>query len=154
MTTTQQPRLATSHDVDAIIMLINQAYAPYVKRIGRKPLPMLVDYGAAVSEHQVWVLDLHKDLTSVLELIPKDTYLLIENIAVLPHYQKQGLGYLLMAFAEEKAQEQGFRELRLYTNEHFVENLKFYAKLGYEETHRKAFKGADVVYLRKMLAGI
>ena len=97
---------------------------------------MTVDYRSAIAEHQLWVLGQVDNLTAVLEFIAQRDALLIENIAVLPSHQVRGLGSLLMAFAEKQALEQGFREIELYTNEYFVENLAFYAKHGYVETHR------------------
>ena len=136
-------------DADAVTALVNQAYGHYVDRIGREPKPMTVDYRSAIAEHQLWVLGQVDNLTAVLELIAQQDALLIENIAVSPSHQGRGLASSLMAFAEKQALEQGFREIELYTNEHFVENLVFYAKHGYVETHRTPFKGSDTVYLKK-----
>ena len=37
--------------------IVQAAYAPYVPRIGRKPGPMLDDYGARIRAKQVHVLE-------------------------------------------------------------------------------------------------
>ncbi len=147
-------RVATTSDTDAIAGLVDEAYGHYVERIGRKPLPMIVNYQTAIEEHQIWVIEAAVHLKAVLELIPSNTYLLIENIAIAPDYQKQGIGRWLMFFAEREAIRQGFAEIRLYTNERFVENLAFYAKLGYTEMYREDFKGLDVVHFHKVLVDI
>ena len=77
----------------------------------------------------------------------------IENVAVDPAFQGQGLGRRLMAFAEERAREYGLHELRLYTNEVMVENLAFYRSLGFVEVERHVDEGYRRVFLRKSLAG-
>jgi ribosomal protein S18 acetylase RimI-like enzyme len=78
---------------------------------------------------------------------------LIENIAIAPSRQNQGLGKALMAFAEDVARDSGLAELRLYTNEHFRANLELYSRLGYVETHRQDFGGTDAVFMSKKLGG-
>ena len=148
-----QPRLATTSDADTITRLVDQAYGHYVERIGRKPKPMTIDYLTAIQDHPLWVIDdAAAGIKAVLELIPGDTFLLIENIAVAPVYQKQGLGRALMAFAETQARQQGFDEVRLYTNERYVENIALYQRLGYTETHRDVFRGSNVIHMHKMLS--
>lgn len=144
-------RQATLNDVPAMERLVQSAYEKYVPRIGRKPKPMLANYALAVTNHQTWVVNHGEALLAILELIPASDYLLIENIAVLPSRQKSGYGRELMLFAEAEAQRQEFRELRLYTNEKFTENIRFYTGIGYVETHRVPYLGSQVVHMAKQL---
>lgn len=144
-------RHANLADVPAIERLVHIAYEKYVSRIGRKPKPMLADYGLAVTNHQTWVVSDGESIFAVLELIPRAGFLLIENIAVEPFLQKSGRGRELMHFAETEAKRQGFNELRLYTNERFTENIHFYKGIGYRETYRESYKGTDVVHMAKTL---
>ncbi len=150
-------RAARLSDADAIAGCVRLAYGKYIARIGREPKPMSADYAQAVAAHQVWVVDGVVDggagLAAVLELIPQDAHLLIENIAVDPARQGGGLGRRLMAFAEAEARRQGFRELRLYTNERFVENIAFYGRLGYLVTKREPYKESAIVFMSKSLVG-
>jgi GNAT superfamily N-acetyltransferase len=145
-------RPARAADADAVAACVHLAYAKYVPRIGRKPKPMEANYAQAIAQHQVWIVDGEAGIAAVLELIPQDDHLLIENIAVDPARQGGGLGRRLMAFAEAEARRQGFGELRLYTNEKFVENIAFYEWLGYAVTGREPFKGSAVVFMRKAVA--
>src|SRR5438046_1877958 len=85
-------RPAVAGDVGQIEELVRAAYGKYVARIGRKPRPMLANYHAALVEHQLWVVDREQLLAAVLELIPGDDHLLIENVAVNPEFQRNGLG--------------------------------------------------------------
>jgi len=147
----RQPRRATADDVDAITALVQAAYAKYVARIGTEPLPMVADYAAVVRAHQVWLVDGADGLQAVLELIPADDHLLVENIAVAPDIQARGLGRQLMAFAASEARRQGYAELRLYTNEKMHENIAFYGRLGFVESGRSVRDGRHIVFMTQRL---
>ena len=54
-----------------------------------------------------------------------------------------------MCFAEERAKALGFSRIILYTNIVMRENLVYYPKLGYTETHRVQEKGYSRVYFKK-----
>ncbi len=75
----------------------------------------------------------------------------MDNVAVHPDYQGRGLGRKLMALAEKEARRMGFTTVTLYTNEHMIENLELYKKLGYTETARTIERGYQRVYMRKAL---
>jgi hypothetical protein len=45
----------------------------------------------------------------------------------------------------------GYSEIRLYTHQTMVENQRFYASIGYEETGRGSEAGYDRVFMRKPL---
>ncbi|KAB8217121.1 acyl-CoA N-acyltransferase [Aspergillus novoparasiticus] len=147
-----RPRLATSSDKLTIETLVNEAYTPYIERIGRKPGPMLDDYGALIDAGRVHVVEKDGVVSAILVLIPEgEGTMLLDNVAVAPAAQGMGLGKWLMGFAEEKARESGFERIRLYTNEMMVENLGIYERLGYVETHRGLENGLRRVYMVKVL---
>ncbi len=87
-------------------------------------------------------------------LLPAPDYLLLDNIAVAPEHQGQGLGRRLLAFAETEARRRGYREIRLYTHRTMVENQRLYAAIGYEETGRGSEAGYDRVFMRKRLGAV
>lgn len=147
------PRRATPADAPAITRLVAAAYRPYESLIGRTPLPMLTDQAEAIRAHEVWVLDGDIGLTGVIELVPRDDHLWVENVAIAPAAQGHGLGRLLLAHAEDEARQRGLPEMGLLTNERYVENITMYRRYGYRETHREPFKGTDLVYFRKHLEG-
>ncbi|KAE8366234.1 acyl-CoA N-acyltransferase [Aspergillus caelatus] len=146
-----KPRLATSSDKLTIATLVNEAYTPYIERIGRKPGPMLEDYGAQIDAGRVYVVEKEGVMSGILVLIPEEGTMLLDNVAVAPAAQGVGLGKRLMGFAEGKARESGFERIRLYTNEKMVENLRIYERLGYVETHRGWENGLRRVYMVKVL---
>jgi ribosomal protein S18 acetylase RimI-like enzyme len=81
----------------------------------------------------------------------RDDHVFIENIAVRPEYQRQGLGRRLMQFAEQQAREQGLNELRLYVSDLMPENLAFYDGLGFEVVERHLADGYHREYMHKLL---
>lgn len=146
-------RQATPEQAAAVAECVSAAYEKYMGRIGREPAPMLADYAALIASGVVYVLQDDGGIKAVLVMILGDGFLLLENIAVRPASQRQGLGHQLMAFVEDRARASRLSEVRLYTNEAMTENLGFYARLGYEETDRRTEDGYRRVFMRKRLAG-
>ena len=142
---------AAKVDVPAIAAIAGAAYAPYVSRMGREPAPMVADFAGHVERGEAFVLKTHDGVSAYLITFGKDGGQFIENIAVEPARHGQGLGRCLLAFAEDRARDNGFDRMFLYTNVHMRENLDFYPKLGYVETHRVTEDGFDRVYFEKRL---
>jgi ribosomal protein S18 acetylase RimI-like enzyme len=144
-------RPAEIQEAGAVTMLVREAYAKYVGRIGREPAPMLVDYEAAIMARETWVLVEGDETSGVLVMRPENDHLFVETVAVRPDRQGSGLGRRLMAFVEEAARDRGLREIQLYTNEKMEENLPFYRSLGFEETGRRLDEGYRRVFMKKRL---
>jgi ribosomal protein S18 acetylase RimI-like enzyme len=147
------PQIVPAAPADAIAVTecVRAAYAHYVERIGREPAPMTADYPALIAAGEVWVIRAEDGVAGVLVLRAQGSALLIENVAVAPDWQAQGLGRALMAFAEEHARAEGLGEVVLYTNERMTENLRFYPALGFTETGRGTQDGFARVFYRKPL---
>jgi ribosomal protein S18 acetylase RimI-like enzyme len=92
-------------------------------------------------------------IAALIVLLPKADYLLLDNIAVRPDRQGQGLGRRLIDFAESEARRLGYAELRLYTHVTMIENIALYARLGFRETGRRYNDGYDRVFMTKPLPG-
>jgi ribosomal protein S18 acetylase RimI-like enzyme len=84
-------------------------------------------------------------------LVPQPGYLLLDNVAVLPAAQGRGVGARLLALAEERARTLRLPEIWLYTNQAMTENLAYYPRHGYTETHRAQQDGFHRVFFRKLL---
>jgi GNAT superfamily N-acetyltransferase len=124
-------RRAVPADAPAIRALTRAAYAKWVPIAGGEPKPMTVDYDAAVRAHRFDLLFVEGELAALIETVDEGAQLLIENVAVAPDRQGQGLGSRLLALAEEIARNLGRPRLRLYTNRLFAENIALYARRGY-----------------------
>jgi GNAT superfamily N-acetyltransferase len=145
-------RPALPADVGALREIAASAYAVYVERIGGEPAPMTADYGRVVDAGHAWVAQRGDRVIGLLVLVPAADHLLVENVAVAPQAQGLGVGGRLLHHAEDQARLQGLREVRLYTHELMVENLAYYARRGYRETHRGTDEGFRRVFLTKVLA--
>ena len=140
---------AARGDAQAVAECVRAAYAHYVERIGREPAPMTADYEALIDAGEVWVARAGEGVAGVLVLRPQPPALLLENVAVAPDRQGEGLGRALVTFAEDRARAEGLAEVVLYTNERMTENLRFYPALGYTETGRARQAGFARVFFRK-----
>ena len=142
-------RLATADDAGSIRSLTREAYSKWVPVIGREPLPMTADYEEAVRKHRIDLLHVDGRLAALIETVPEDGYLLIENVAVAPAFQNRGLGRRLLAHAEQVAAEQGLPVIRLFTNKLFAANVQLYRKVGYRVDREEESRLGITVYMSK-----
>jgi GNAT superfamily N-acetyltransferase len=145
-----QIRPARPADAQAIDQIVQRAYGPYVAQIGLRPAPMDVDYGEKIGAADVFVaVDL--EVVGALVLAVMEDHVLIENVAVDPGRQGEGIGADLLAFAESWAEETGRRTVRLYTNVAMTRNIALYRRIGYEEVDRRGEGGFRRVFFVKQL---
>jgi GNAT superfamily N-acetyltransferase len=116
---------------------MTSAYAIYEQRMGGVSLPpMNVDYLHEIRHYPTWVVESAGRVLGGLIMVFDNAQASIANIAVDPGFQGQGIGGTLMKFAESKAVENGFSELRLATHPLLSENISLYQHLGWKETGR------------------
>ena len=142
-------RPADAADLPEIERIVRDAYTKYIARIGKPPGPMEDDYPALVRRHDIWVAG--APIGGLIVLLGEDDHLLLDNIAVDPARQGQGIGRALMQFADAEAHRRGYRELRLYTHETMVENIALYSRSGWVQTGRGVQNGFARVFFRKQL---
>ncbi len=146
-----QLRLGQAGDADAILTLTRAAYAPWVAVIGREPLPMTVDYDAALQAHRFDLAHRDGELVGLIETETAPDHLLVVNVAVAPGRQSAGLGRRLLAHAESLAREQGLTTLRLYTNGAMARNIGIYRRLGYAVDREETNERGTVVHMVKTI---
>lgn len=144
-------RLARSEDVRQIEHIAMEAYAPYLERMDCKPFPMRDDYAAHIADGHIYLVEKSSEIAGYVVLLPTKKGLLLDNIGVSTRFQGQGFGAFLVRFAESYDLSAGLGAVWLYTNEIMTENLAWYAKLGYRESHREIEKGYKRVYFEKKL---
>ncbi|HEX5995196.1 MAG TPA: GNAT family N-acetyltransferase [Jiangellales bacterium] len=145
-------RMAEPADRAAIEEIVEAAYQPWVRTIGVRPAPLDADYGVLISRGQVFVSGVGEP-TGVIVLVPEPDVLLIENVAVRPDRQGEGIGRALLAFAETQARGSGRSAVRLYTHSAMTSNVALYERLGYVVTHREPLDIGHLVHLRKDVDG-
>jgi ribosomal protein S18 acetylase RimI-like enzyme len=145
-------RLGLPEEHDSVRALVRAAYAHYVSRLGREPIPMSDDYHAHIAAGEVWVLLGQSDaIVGVLVLIDEPDALLLDNVAVAETEQGKGHGRALIRFAEQEAIRRGRRTLRLFTNVKMTENIALYHRLGFAEVRRADEHGFARVFMEKTL---
>jgi len=113
------------------------AYATYQQRMGGVRLPpMDVDYSSEIKSYPAWVVEAEGNILGGLIMVFEDDQASIANIALNPQFQGQGIGRELIDFAEIKARERNYSELRLATHVLLEENISLYRYLGWKETGR------------------
>ena len=122
------------------------AYGSYKDRMeGKRLPPMDVNYSDEIRDYPSWVAVSDGTVVGGLFMMFEKKYASIANIAIQPDFQGQGLGGGLMRFAETKAKDKGYSELRLATHILLIENVSLYLYLGWTEIDRDEVR----VYMKK-----
>src|SRR5690348_2203163 len=111
-------RSATADDYQGVIACVKAAFTPWIEIIGMKPVALTADYQDFINRKVVHIVDGDRagELAGLLIIYPVNDALYVDTIGVNPAYQKHGLGRQLLAYAEQKTREIGFRKLTLVTN--------------------------------------
>jgi ribosomal protein S18 acetylase RimI-like enzyme len=112
---------------------------------------MTDDYTEVVRSARVTVAERDGQILGLVVLRISDEGFLVDNVAVDPSHQGEGVGRALLEHAEDAARRAGFDSIYLYTHERMSENLALYSRIGYVEYDRRLHGEARIVYLRKKL---
>ncbi len=145
-------RPAIDADIPRLTKLAHDAYAKYVERIGRRPVPMDPDFAAHIVGGEVDVLERDGAILAFVIWRFESDHGFIDNLAVDPAQAGRGLGRAMLDWIEARTRLRGLDELRLYTNARMTENLAVYPHLGWEVTDRRMQDGFDRFFFRKRLA--
>lgn len=149
---TPRIRPATADDLAAVQRCVNDAFTPYIARIGKPPAPMLVDHAAQIAAGHVWVAVAATGVVGVLVAYPTEGSWYVDTVAVSPAHQRTGAGRALLQRAEHEARSHGFDAVTLCTNLAMTDNQALYPKIGYVKTGRRHIEGYDRIYYRKAVA--
>ncbi len=146
-------RQAEPEDVPILRSIAADAYLPYLPRIGRAPAPVDADYAGAVARGEAFVaMEPGAGVLGLIILVSGPDHLLLENVAVRPSAEGRGIGARLLEFADARARDLRLPEIRLYTNEAMTENLAYYPRRGYTESHRADQDGFRRVFFTRRWA--
>ncbi|WP_325892431.1 GNAT family N-acetyltransferase [Grimontia sp. NTOU-MAR1] len=144
-------RPACGTDLTDIQSCAWKAYGKYVQRMDRDPAPMHADFESLIARGCVDVAIGDSLLVGYVVFYPERSHICLENIAVLPEYNRLGFGRCLIEHVERIAKDTGYETVVLYTNEAMTENLSMYPKMGYIEVERRREAGFNRVYFRKQV---
>jgi len=130
-------REATPVDTVGLKMCMESAYASYQERMGGVRLPpMDVDYLSEINNYPTWVVEIENRILGGLIMVFEKDQASIANVAISPMLQGQGIGGVLIRFAESKAKQKGYSALHLTTHVLLAENISLYRHLGWQESAR------------------
>ena len=109
---------------------------------------MRADFAAEIAADHVVVIETAGAVDGYMIAWSEPDAYFIDNIAVDPARQGQGLGRQLIDHAADEGSRRHLPSMRLYTNAAMTENLSIYARIGFVETHRALEDGFHRVYMR------
>ena len=146
-------RYAVPVDLASVHAVVRSAYRHYIDRIGVRPQPMDADYAHLMRRGCLFVVG--SPAIATVTLIPEESWLYLDNFAVAPDRQGQGIGRRILAFAEEHARQLWLPEVRLLTNVMMWENQRMYQAAGYEEYGRsEPAPGFTRIHYRKPVGSV
>ena len=142
---------ATINDSDALLKIAEIAYETYLPLMDKKPAPMLADFEKHISEDIVFMaLTEAEEIIGYVVLQQIERQWWLDNIAVHPSYQGQGIGTKLRIEAEDYVSVLADR-IQLYTNIVMRENISWYQRRGFTQTKQATEEGFHRLYFEKML---
>ena len=90
---------ATISDAPNLVRLAHEAYRHYIARIGRPPAPMLADFTRHITDDTVFIA-INDVICGYVVLCHDLACWRLDNIAVAPSNQGQGIGAALIRHSE------------------------------------------------------
>ncbi|MEP2782903.1 MAG: GNAT family N-acetyltransferase [Pseudoruegeria sp.] len=132
-------RTARPDDALQLVELFVAAYSEYMSEISDLP-DMTEGWPEAIAGGDVWVVGNDSRIDGCLLLQESDDSLKIVNVATRPESRGQGIGGLLMRFAEAEGALRGVDRMCLSTHVKMPGNVTLYEHLGWTETERTGNK--------------
>ncbi|MGY6743600.1 MAG: GNAT family N-acetyltransferase [Cecembia sp.] len=117
---------------DFVIEKVSSTLAPIELLLLADPSRELIEQ--YLSESSIFLASSKGKTKGIIALYPiEESILEIKNLAVVPSFQKKGLGKNLILFAENFAKANGYTKLRICTGNTSFHQLALYQKLGFQK---------------------
>ena len=141
---------ATLSDAPILVCLAHEAYRHYTARIVRPPAPILADFTRHIIDDAAFIAT-NDVICGYVVLCHDQACWRLDNIAVAPSSQGQGIGAALIRHSEVFMTKAGAVSYQLYTNELIHENIDLYRNSGFRKIARREEHGLKRVYFEKMI---
>jgi N-acetylglutamate synthase-like GNAT family acetyltransferase len=143
-------RMARPGDAAILGEMARNAYTKY-PHMKKGPEPVFYDYSQVIAEAETWVLECDGRACGMVTLVVKADHLLVKNLAILPEFQRHGIGHFALAYAESEARRLHKERVCLWTNVHVPDNVLYYQSAGYSETHREDRDDYRFIHMAKTI---
>jgi GNAT superfamily N-acetyltransferase len=124
-------RAAEPFDLPVIQKCVEAAYRPYVAHLGVEPAPLHTDYAEYIRLGNVLVAETEdRDFVGILLTYLDGTSLVVDNVAILPKYQRKGALVEICAEIVRLARAANAETIRTFTNQKLTRNIAMYERLG------------------------
>ena len=144
-------RAASKLDVAAVVACANMAFATELEGADRAGPEFDAQLEAQILAGAITVFRRQGKVLGYISLCSTADHLFVDSLAVHPDCHGQGVGSLLLLFAEHEAARRGLGSVRLFTTETMAGNQGFYERRGYLETDRSNDDGLPVCSTVRML---
>ena len=146
-------RPATEADADAVTAIAQAAFEHYIPRIGLPPIPMTLDYPAAIRVRQGLGRDRRTPWSPASSCWKTSRRLLLDVLAVVARRPRAAASARAsLAFAETEARRRGYDlAIILYTNAAMTENLDLLPPPRVRRNARETVADRHRVFFRKPL---
>ena len=134
---------------EEIYRLMQDAFTPYVKKLGGSPIagpyPWLE---AAIESGDVYVALDGSHILGVVTTTRRSDALIIGQLGIDPARQREGIGSWLLERIEQAARSEQVTVISLQTAEMMTDLLRLYARHGFRETRKARPAHGDDEHLR------
>jgi ribosomal protein S18 acetylase RimI-like enzyme len=117
---------------DFVIEKVSSTLAPLELLLLADPSRKMIE--KYLSESSIFLASSNGKIQGIIALYSiEESILEIKNLAVVPSFQKRGLGKHLIKFAENFAKVNGYTKLRICTGNTSTHQLALYQKLGFQK---------------------
>jgi GNAT superfamily N-acetyltransferase len=139
-------REATAADIPTLLWLIHNAFAEYEGQLDppsgahnetAETLSNALHSGSAA------LASINGEIAGCVFYYPKDEYVYIGRLAVLPAFRRFGVGRRLMKYAEQRAGDVGFRRVQIGVRLALPHLHAYYEGLGYSRVRDESHPGYE-----------
>lgn len=144
--------LAEPDDAVEIAIIARRAFAKWVPILGREPIPMTMDYRAAILRREVWVVKADGQMAAFMKMSKIANSMFVDVLAVAPERQREQIGSAALRWAEATALRQRLDGVTLKTVAAYTDNILFYRVNGYTVRAQGEFNGTPILEFEKTSA--
>jgi ribosomal protein S18 acetylase RimI-like enzyme len=149
-----QIRAAIITDLAAVITCSDLAFKSFAGHSDKVDVKLADNLQPQILSGSIQLICDELHVLGYISLWPAADRMFIDTLAVLPQHHRQGLGSLLLDFADRETLRLGLKSVNLFTKAAMVNNLEFYRRRGYSETGRCDDDGFSRVFYTKNISPV